>query len=818
MMIEDDEFREVYKTSTTERLQKLESGLIHLEKNPDDRAKLEELLREAHTLKGDSRMLGVNDVETLTHQMEECLVAVKRGDEAFTSALCDRLYQGLDAICKLVHEAVTGEEAGVNVFSVLAQLMGAEAENTSQSSEPDLFDNNNWLQDTSNSQLQDPSNLLSESSWLEELANKEGINAEELFPLLDRSIDFETIPDIDPIPNSLAIANPESTTSDRIASTEVKSPSKQPSSENSSENETIRVDAAKLDMLMRQAGELSVTKLRVERRLTEIEEIINLWEEWSQDSSGSRMIFRHLQQNLDSNLGEQIHKFQRRGETRLEKLGSLVKQLKSEIYDDTSSLETIANEIESGVNNLRLLPFSKIFQLFPRMVRDLAKQQGKEINFTIEGGDTKVDKRILEEMKDPLLHLLRNAVDHGIETPEERDRSGKPPTANLRLRGYQSGNSIGIDIVDDGRGINLDSIRQTAVRRGVCTEAELANMTSNQIQSLIFAPGFSTRTEITEISGRGVGLDVVRDNVEKLKGTIYIESVFGMGCEFRLRFSASLATTQVLIVEVNETPYAIPIDDVETMSLISPEEVFAIEGKQTIMFAGESVSVLWLSDLLEFASTTSSMFRSVSLESKTIPCIIFKLGNQRLGVFVDRLLDRQDIVLKPQSKLLKRIRHISGATILSNGEVCMVLHPQDFLQSVNQSSVDISRRIAAAMTKQKILLVEDSVIIRTQMTRLLEGAGYDVTIAVDGLEGFKTLQGGKFDAIVSDVEMPNLSGLEMTAKIRQLSEYNELPILLVTTLASPSDRQRGAEVGANAYLTKGDFDQKVLLDTLRRLI
>jgi two-component system chemotaxis sensor kinase CheA len=810
MMIEDDEFREVYKTSTTERLQKLESGLIHLEKNPDDRAKLEELLREAHTLKGDSRMLGVNDVETLTHQMEECLVAVKRGEEAFTSALCDRLYQGLDAICKLVHEAVTGEEAGIDVFSVLAQLMGAEAENNSQSSDRDLFDDNNWLDSSISSQIEDSNHLLSDNSWLQELANQEQIKTEEFVPVIDRAMDSVKILDVESRSDAPAI--------DRIANTEVTSPSKQSSSGTSSETETIRVDAEKLDILMRQAGELSVTKLRVARRLAEIEEIINLWEEWSQDSSGSRIIFRHLQQNLDSNLSEQIHKFQHRGETRLEKLGSLIKKLKSEIYEDTSSLETIANEIESGVNNLRLLPFNNIFNLFPRMVRDLAKQQGKEINFIIEGGDTRVDKRILEEMKDPLLHLLRNAVDHGIETPEERERSGKPPTATLRLRGYQSGNSIGIDIVDDGRGINLDSIKQTALRRGICTEAELANMTSNQIQSLIFAPGFSTRTEITEISGRGVGLDVVRDNVEKLKGTISIESVFGMGCEFRLRFNASLATTQVLIVEVNETPYAIPIDDVETMSLISPEEIFAIEGKQTIMFAGESVSVLWLSDLLEFSSATSSVFRSVSLESKTIPCIIFKLGNQRLGVFVDRLLDRQDIVLKPQSKLLKRIRNISGATILSNGEVCMVLHPQDFLQSVNQSSIDISRRIAAAIAKQKILLVEDSVIIRTQMKRLLESAGYDVTIAVDGLEGLKTLKGGKFDAIVSDVEMPNLSGLEMTAKIRQLSEYNELPILLVTTLASPSDRQRGAEVGANAYLTKGDFDQKVLLDTLRRLI
>jgi two-component system chemotaxis sensor kinase CheA len=292
-----------------------------------------------------------------------------------------------------------------------------------------------------------------------------------------------------------------------------------------------------------------------------------------------------------------------------------------------------------------------------------------------------------------------------------------------------------------------------------------------------------------------------------------------MGCEFRLRLSASLATTQVLIVEVNQTPYAIPIDDVETMLLVSREQIFAIEGSQAITFNGEPVSVVWLADLLELEVNAPSSLQTTSLESKTLACIIFKIGSDRLGIFVDAILDRQDIVLKPQSKLLKRIRNISGATILGNGEVCMVLNPQDLLKSVHQgSSVSVARSLDRETRKNKILLVEDSIIIRTQMKRLLEGAGFNVTIAVDGLEGFNKVREGKYDAVVSDVEMPNLSGLELAARIRQYQEYNELPIVLVTTLASESDRKRGAEAGANAYLTKGDFDQKLLLDTLRRLI
>jgi two-component system, chemotaxis family, sensor kinase CheA len=775
MMIEDEEFREVYRTATTERLHKMESGLLYLEKNPDDRAKLEDFLREAHTLKGDSRMLGVTEVETLTHQIEECLAEVKRGEGSISSHLCDRLYKGLDAISKLVQEAVTGEEADVDVFSVLAELMGADTETELKS-------------ESAIEQLS-----FEDSNWMEAIAQMETEGQRG---------GGDSVPSL------------KAETEKKISQSSVSN-----SPETAIAGDTIRVDAEKLDFLMRQAGELSVTKSRVARRLSEIQEILNLWEEWNRDSSMNRVVFRQLEQQLDENFSEHIRNFQQGNEHKLERLGDLVDRLKNELYEDTASLDTIAYEIESSINTLRLLPFANVFNLFPRMVRDLAKQQGKEINLIIEGADTKVDKRILEEMKDPLLHLLRNAVDHGIETATDREKSGKPRQATIRLRGYQTGNSIGIDIVDDGRGLNLDSIKQTALRRGVCTEEELANMSSVEIQSLIFAPGFSTRTEITEISGRGIGLDIVRANVERLKGTIHVESVFGMGCEFRLRLSASLATTQVLITEVDRTPYAIPIDDVETMLLVSRSEIYVVEGSQTITFADEPVSVVWLADLLELEVDAPSSVKNSSLDAKTIPCIIFKIGSERLGIFVDALLDRQDIVLKPQSKLIKRIRNISGATILGNGEVCMVLNPQDLLKSIHKGSGNFARSIEERISKNKILLVEDSIIIRTQMKRLLEGAGFNVTIAVDGLEGFNKLKGGgKFDAVVSDVEMPNLSGLELTARIRQYQEYNELPIVLVTTLASQSDRRRGAEAGANAYLTKGDFDQKLLLDTLRRLI
>ena len=480
----------------------------------------------------------------------------------------------------------------------------------------------------------------------------------------------------------------------------------------------------------------------------------------------------------------------------------------------------MASELEEGVRTLRLLPLSTIFQLLPRIVRDLAKQQGKEVNLIIEGGETRADKRILEEMKDPLMHMVRNAIDHGIESPAEREKLGKSRQATIRLKGYQTATNIVIEISDDGRGLDVESIRQTALKREVIREADLAVMTPSQIQALIFAPGFSTRNFVTEISGRGVGLDVVRTNVERLKGTIQVESQLGQGCTFRIQMGTTLATAHVLIVEVQGRPYAIPVEAVHTTLLVQPHEIFAIEGRETVILADQPVSIVKLADLLELKSSPPSRPTQPGFSSKLLPCIILKVGSDRVGLLVEALLDEQDVVLKPQSKLLKRVRNVAGATILGTGEVCMVLHPQDLLKSVRQRATTLVPKAFAEVQapKQVVLLVEDSITIRTQEKRILESAGYEVVTAVDGLDGFNKLRNREFDAVISDVQMPNLDGLGLTAKIRQHKEYSELPIILVTSLATDEDKRRGAEAGANAYITKGTFDQKVLLDTLRRLV
>ncbi|MEE3719493.1 hybrid sensor histidine kinase/response regulator [Tumidithrix elongata RA019] len=798
MIIEDEELRVLYKVASSEHIQKIEAGILHLEKHPQDTNRLEEMLREAHSLKGDSRMLGVSEAETLIHQIEEIFASVKKGETHLTSDLCDRLYKGVDAVSKIAHEAVTGQPANVQVFSVLAQLMGADM-------------------DEETAPTMESTNSLEASAKVSSEVLAQAMDDEALHTMFadflkqenasSPSAEVLTSPATDPVAELLAESMATLNSESQAAI-------------NDYQIDTLRVESSRLDRLLTQASELLVTQGRFSDRTNDIQTIQNLWQEWDREAFASRLAFDELERRMQgSEELKPIRDFYHLVDRQLEQLGNLVNQLKNTASDDVARLEIVSKDLESGIRKLRQMPISTIFNLLPRSVRDLSRELGKEVELIVEGGDTPADKQILEAIKAPLSHLVRNAIDHGIESPKERQAQGKSPTAKLRLRAYQTSNAVCFEVQDDGRGLDLEAIKHTALRQKLHSEAELAAMNTAQIQSLIFNPGFSTRTNVSEISGRGVGLDVVRANVERLKGNLQLESTPGKGCLFRLTLKTNLATTYVLIVEVNQTIYALPLEYVQTMMLVSPQEIFAIEGSQTITFEGEPVSVVWLADLLGLSVSAPASTAGLN-SGLNLPCIMMQIGTERLGVLVDGLLEQQEIVMKPQSKLLKRVRNIAGATIRGNGEVCMVLNPQDLFKSAKKgtSSVSVEEVLQQAQAKHRILLCDDSIPIRTQLKRILEGYGYDVTAAVDGQDGFDKLRTGSFDAVVSDVQMPNLDGLGLAARIRQFQEYDELPVVLITTLASEEDKRLGAQAGANAYLTKGDFDQRVLLDTLRRLI
>ncbi|MDY7021573.1 MAG: Hpt domain-containing protein [Cyanobacteriota bacterium] len=487
-MIEDHELREVFKTASEEHLQNLDDGFLYLEKHPEDLTMLEELLREAHSLKGDAGMLGVKDVSTLAHQIENLLGVINQGKVTFSSEVSDCLFQTLDALRKLVQEAVTGEPSGVNTFQVISSLIAAEVQTPSETS---LIYDSDFLEQ--------PSLELSEISEVLEVKTEESLSEQPTKPSLKQPVNNSTISLSSPN-GSPSINNNDKVTFDHSAN----------------RIETIRVSTHKLDTLMTQMGELTVTQIRIAHRLTEVETLTELWEEWSRDAFVHRLALNDLEkQSITTHKSiEKLKNYDYSASQNLEKLGLLVTQLRTSLYEETARLELISNELRDNIRTLRLLPLSTIFNRFSRMVRDLARQQNKQVELIIEGGETRADKRILEEMQDPLIHLLRNAIDHGIESPEKRQKCGKSAVAQIFLRGYQTANHVIIEVSDDGREIDHEHIKKMALKRGFYSLGELEKMTPKQIQALIFTPGLSTRTLVTEISGRGLGMDIVRNNVE----------------------------------------------------------------------------------------------------------------------------------------------------------------------------------------------------------------------------------------------------------------------------------------------------------------
>ncbi len=799
--IDDLELRGLYEAASAEHLATLEMGCLHLERNPEDFSQFKELLRAAHSLKGDSRMLGVQDAESLTHQLETLLQEIEQGQLSVTPALCDRLYAGIDGLRQIARGAVHGNVPELTLDQMMDRLMGAgDAE-----------------------QVMEAQGLA--------IAEATQSNATQALQLIEPAAPqpvestVESLPAIEQRTVESAVAEPTGSEPVQPQPKLAKSTPRERSTPTASavDTQTIRVASAKLDNLVTQASELAVTKRRIVEWSDQVTSMLDLWEGWSQDSFAQRNIFSRIQEELPPETAQLLRNLQEQNLKKVETLGTLVQRFRSQTSEGGARLDAISNDLEAGILSLRMLPLSNVFNLFPRMVRDLSRQQQKNIDLQLEGGDTQVDKRILEDIKDPLSHLLRNAVDHGIEQPEERAARGKASQAVLSLRGFQQGSSIIIEIQDDGRGLDVEKIKQTALRRGLVDEARLAQMSSTEIHALIFEAGFSTKTTVTEISGRGVGMDVVKTNIERLKGSIKVDSEPGTGCTFRLTLNPSLATTDALILTVNQVSYALPIESVDRMVTVDREDIFTVKGNLATTIAGESVSVAWLSDLLGLPTRIPDSAKEAERLSQKIPCVVVQIGADKIGLFVDELLDQQEILLKSQSKLLKRVRNIAGSTILGNGEVCLVLNHRDlFLTMLKQNgAIEKFDQVSASLEqKTRVLLVEDSLPIRTQMKRILEGSGYLVTATVDGQHGYNTLRAeeSSFDIIISDVEMPNLTGLELAAKVRMHAEYSDLPFILITTLAKEEDRKRGLDAGADAYLTKGDFDQSLLLDTLKGLV
>jgi two-component system, chemotaxis family, sensor kinase CheA len=544
--------------------------------------------------------------------------------------------------------------------------------------------------------------------------------------------------------------------------------------------ETIRVDPHRLDRLMTEAGELVVARTRVLGRLGELSQLVD-----DAERGGASVALR-------------------------QRLG----RLHDEMTDDVAQLEGVTARLEEGVSAIRLMPFSAVFDLFPRMVRDIARDRHRQARLEIQGSMVTADKRIVEELKDPLMHLMRNSIDHGIEPPDERVAAGKRPEAVLRVRAIQDGDHIIVSVSDDGRGLNPAAIRGTAVARGLIEAADAGAMSDADVHRLIFVQGFSTAAAVTELSGRGVGLDVVKRTVERLEGTVSVDSTPGRGSTFTLRLPVTLAATRVLVVAAAGELYALPLSSVVTTVRVEVGDVVTTNGEEFVQFDGRPVPLATLARILE---RPTSMIGHAPWT-----CVVVADGTNMAALRVTTLVDERELIVKPNGGLLKRVRNVFGATILPSGAVCHVLNASDLLKSLHAhreaARTSVPRPTPKPASACVVLLAEDSITTRIWEQRLLESAGYEVVTAVDGQDALDKFGTRAFDAVVTDVQMPNLDGLGLVEAIRRDERHRSLPIVLVTSLDSEEDRRRGLEAGADAYLVKSTVDRQQLVDTLKRLI
>ena len=591
---------------------------------------------------------------------------------------------------------------------------------------------------------------------------------------------------------------------------------------------TLRVDTKKLDQLVNQVGELIIAKIKAKEHLSELAKMIQSVEEWHREWNKTKQYFKHQDKlhyrssDLPSgssvySQNKNLHVFFEENSSKLTGLTNKMNYLYKIIQEDDTRLDLIVNELEERIKSVRVLPLATIFHMFPRMVRDISREKNKNIEFVISGSETSVDKKIIEEIKSPLIHLIRNSIDHGIEDSETRIKNGKNPVGKIFLAAYHLENSVLIEIIDDGHGINIEAIKRKVLQKQLLSQEELDSMTEEQIMNIIFWSGFSTGETITDISGRGIGLDIVYTKISQLNGKVKIKSTLGEGCRVSIQLPVTMATIKSFLVEINHQKFAIPTSTIKTTLLISPESIFYKEGKKTIIVENTTVPICNLSDALDLPESRK--------KNKKLVVIVVQSEDIQVGFIVDKLIGDQEILHKNLSPPLLRVRNIAGVTTLGSGELCLILNIGDLVKSAYSTFGMVEKRLVTEKaslsndsSEKHILVVDDSLTTRILERNILKAAGYNVTVAVNGLEALTKITSDDFDLVVTDVEMPEINGFELTERLRSQEKFNKIPIILVTSLASEIDKRKGLNFGANAYLTKGNFNQDELLVTIRQLL
>lgn len=759
MVTRDAEFLErllaMFRIEAREHLNVISAELARLEKGDsrDQAGSIESMYRETHTLKGAARSVNLADIVSLCQAVESVFSALKNDRMALSSQAADLLQQTVDYCFRLVDGREPPAAATAVVNDLVRRLDGLIPVPGPTSAAMD----------------QGPPGGSPDPT----IAGTERAVSRDQTAVAD---------DADP---------PDLGTGSGLAASTM---------------ETVRIAAAALDALLLQAEEMIAVKIATAQRMAELQELKKQFDAWKKER----------QRDLSFTMPRtRVATGQISTENFIPAFGARMMALVRAAEDDHRVAASLIDALLDDMKKTLMLPFSSMFEMFPRLVRDLARTAGKKAEVTIVGGEIEMDRRILQELKDPLVHLVRNCLDHGIEPPAEREKKYKPACGTIRIEVTSRDGKVEIAVADDGRGIDIASIVSAAVKQAMLAPDAVAALDDREALQLLFQSGVTTSPLITDLSGRGLGLAIVREKVEKLNGTVTVDTRPEEGTTFRLVVPLTLATYKGVLVRVAEQLFVLPATNVERVARARREEVRTVENRETLVIDGRPLALVRLGAVLGLEVAAGQQ----PVDDPFVQVAVVGLAEKRLAFMVDEILGELEVLVKPLGRQLSRVRHFMGATVLGNGRVVPLLNVPDLLKSaVKQGpSLGVVPAVAAAKSNS-VLVVEDSITARMLMKNILEAAGYQVQAVVDGVDAITALRSREFDIVVSDVEMPRMDGFDLTARIRADKKFADLPVVLVTALESREDRERGIDVGASAYIVKSSFDQSNLLEVIGRLI
>jgi len=783
------QLHETFAVEFEEQLQIITDGCLSFEKGIRNKAgredTLQEIFRAAHNIKGAARGLDLQDISTISHHLETCFSVLKHNSGRPDAAFIDLCLEAIDRMRESMQSTRTEQPPGFDVDELAArlELAATEAKSRAVKAAPAKKAARAAGRKATKKSKKTARKKTARAT------GKTTTGRTQKAP--EKSLPDKPEPPDSAASQSLAVAD----SGGRIG------------------GEVIRVAMDKIQEVTNLSEELQVAKVGTEEHFAAIHKLQERIDHLARKWRDSQRSFRH--RSPADQLPDEIRSLFVNSADEIAELNELVSRSTRVARSTMNRLGYVTSALQNNTRNLRLVPVANVLRPLVRSVRDMGRDMKKEVDIEIMGDDIEIDRSILEQLRDPLMHLLRNAVDHGIEAPQERKLAGKPASGQITIQVDKEGSVAVIHFMDDGAGIDPGMVLQQAVEKKLITSNEGHHLSHAAQLDLIFRPGLSTKRIITNISGRGVGLDVVRANLKAIKGSVVVSSSPGEGCAFTLRVPLTMMTEKGLVVRCNGASYIVPTTSIERILEISIDDVIEVEASQAVMLDERPVPLRSLATLLEKESQ-----RATGKDHLTI--VVVSKGWDAVALLVDDVIGEREFIVKRLQPPLMSVRNVGGATYMGDGSLIVVLNPLDLVDSSRQSGKG-GPAISGLEAREEIvpphiLVVDDSITTRTLERNILENLGYRVSVAVDGREGWESLQAGEFDLIITDIEMPVMNGFELTERIKSSGQYGSIPVIIVTSLAKEADRRRGIEVGADAYIVKGEFETRALMDVVRQLV